>query len=74
MFLQNYFDIFGILGLILIIWGIFLPRNKKRSIIYIFGGLCLLIYSIDKKDLIFIILQSCFLLASFYEFWKNHKK
>ena len=74
MSLENIFTIFGILGLIFIIWGIFLELNKKRTIIYIIGGISLLIYSISKNDLVFITLQCFFILASFIEFFKLRKK
>jgi|AntAceMinimDraft_4_1070372.scaffolds.fasta_scaffold15865_3 hypothetical protein len=74
MILENIFIFFGILGLILIIWGIFLKLNLKRTIIYIIGGISLLIYSISKKDFVFIVLQCFFILASLIEFFKLKKK
>lgn len=55
------------------VWGVFLVKNKKRAILYILGGIALLIYSISKKDLIFICLQSFFIFASIFEFLKIKK-
>ncbi|MBT7755188.1 MAG: hypothetical protein HN726_03245 [Candidatus Magasanikbacteria bacterium] len=57
----------GILGLLLITWGIFIKKEKRQDLIFIFGGLGLLFYSISLKDPIFITLQIVFIFASLYE-------
>ena len=62
--------IIGVLGLILIIVGIITKKRKNQDIFYIFGGMCLTIYSIYIRDLIFIILQIVFTLAAIYDFAK----
>ncbi len=66
----------GIAGLILIIIGTFLISRKKRirrRKIYPFllaGGICLAIYSIYIKDIIFIILQTAYILIVIYDIIK----
>jgi len=61
----------GILGLILITTGVITKKRKKQDILYIMGGLCLIIYSIFIRDLIFIILQVIFTLATIADLIKN---
>ena len=64
--------IIGILGLIFIIAGnlmIYRRTPIRRRYTYpllILGGICLEIYSIYLGDLIFMILQGVFILASVY--------
>jgi len=64
----NIFYVIAIIGLLLIIIGTLMIRKKKEYIYYFFilGGICLEIYSIYKKDLIFIILQAIFILSAIY--------
>jgi lipid-A-disaccharide synthase-like uncharacterized protein len=70
------YKLIGILGLISIIVGTFLISRKKRITrrkIYPFllaGGICLTIYSIYIKDLIFIILQIAYILIIIYDIIK----
>jgi lipid-A-disaccharide synthase-like uncharacterized protein len=76
---MNIFQVLAIIGLISIIMGTFmisLGKNIKRKTIYIFlllGGICLLFYSIYKKDLIFIILQGAYIIIVFYDIIKLNK-
>ncbi len=67
----DIFKIIGALGIILISIGIVVKRRKIQDIFYIFGGICLEIYSIYIGDLIFIILQIIFTLAAAYDFIKT---
>ena len=65
------FKIIAIIGLIFIILGTSLisRKTKIRKYTYpllIFGGICLEIYSIYIKDMIFIILQGVFIISSIY--------
>lgn len=64
----------GIVGLLLITWGIFAKSEKQQDWIFVAGGACLLLYSIYLQDLIFIILQTVFILASLYEIHKLKRK
>jgi uncharacterized membrane protein len=72
----NIFYLLGILGLVLIIFGVLIKnRNrKKRDILYIFGGLFLVTYSFYIKDAIFITLQIVFILVAIYDLIKIKKK
>ncbi len=66
------FKIVGALGIILISIGILNKKRKSQDILYIFGGVCLELYSIYIGDLIFIILQIIFTLAAVYDLIKPH--
>jgi len=46
----DIFKIIGALGIILISIGIVVKRRKIQDIFYIFGGICLEIYSIYIGD------------------------
>lgn len=61
----------GVLGLILISRGVLIREADQRDRWFIFGGLFLLIYSVYLQDLIFIILQTVYILVTWYHF---HKK
>lgn len=74
----NIFYIIAIIGLASIILGTFLLSLKKRMKKIIFpllliGGICLLIYSIYIQDIIFIILQSVYIIITIYGIIKLHK-
>ncbi len=57
----------GALGLLLIAIGIVNKNRITQDILYIIGGVCLEIYSIYLRDLIFAILQIVFTLAAIYD-------
>jgi len=64
----NIFYVIAIIGLLSIILGTFMIHKKRKYTypLFIIGGICLEIYSIYIKDLIFIILQAVFILSSTY--------
>lgn len=66
-------EIFGVVGLIFISIAIWL-KEKKQDILFIIGGLALLIYSASIKNLIFILLQLVFILSALIELLKLKKK
>jgi len=70
----NIFQIIGALGLILISIAVLIKKKKYEDILFILGGLCLEAYSISIKNIIFIILQAVFILASGYELIKTYVK
>lgn len=70
----SIYKILGILGLLLIAFGVFTQRKKSEDLFYIFGGLFLLLYSIYIRDIIFIVLQIIFILAAFYHYFSKIKK
>lgn len=65
------FKIFGVIGMLLKIWGILSPadEDQKRNILFALGGLFLLVYSLYLKDPIFIPLQIIFIASSIYDFY-----
>jgi len=65
--------LFGIIGLILVTGAIFIEDNRKQARVEFLGGIALLVYSISIHNVIFIILQSMYILAAGYEIVK-HKK
>lgn len=70
-----FFRACGIVGLVLIISGIYARKDVRQDGLFAVGGLFLLIYSIHLHDFIFIILQSVFVVSSAYQVWKiKHKK
>jgi len=68
----DYFQIIGALGLVFIILGTFLisaKRKFKRRYVYpllLLGGICLEIYSVHIKDMIFIVLQGVYIVITLY--------
>jgi hypothetical protein len=70
----DIFQILGAVGLIFVTIGILLKERKKQDIFFIVGGIFLEIYSISIKNLIFIILQLVFTVATGYDFVKEVKK
>ena len=63
--------IFGIIGLLIISYAIWVRDEKKQDYLFILGGLSLLLYSIYIKDLIFIALQIIFILSAIFEIYKK---
>lgn len=70
------YKLIGAIGLILISIGIVVKNRKKQDVFYIAGGICLEIYSIYIRDVIFIILQIIFTLAAVYDYalQRRHRK
>lgn len=66
----SFFQILGAMGLLLITIGILIKKRKTQDLFYFIGGICLESYSIYTGDLIFIILQGIFTLATLYDFIK----
>jgi len=67
---MNIYTLIAIVGLLSIIAGTSLISSSlkiRRRYTYpllIIGGVCLLIYSIYLKDMVFIVLQSVFIVSS----------
>ncbi|MBI2548102.1 YgjV family protein [Candidatus Woesearchaeota archaeon] len=61
------FKIIGALGIVFITLGILTKQRKMQDLYYIFGGVCLEVYSLLIGDIIFIILQIIFLCAVVYD-------
>jgi len=68
------FKIFGIIGLIIISYAIWFKNEKKQNLLFMLGGVFLLIYSIYIQDIIFIILQGIFVVSALLENFFNTRK
>lgn len=69
-------DVLGIIGLLFIVTGILIKNKnrKKRDILYILGGLSMVVYSFYLNNVIFIILQIVFVIISIYDLNNQIKK
>jgi len=67
------FKLFGVVGLILITFGIFCKKETNQDKVFALGGIFLLLYSVHLRDVIFITLQTVFIGASVYEIYKLKK-
>jgi len=67
---MDFFEVIGILGLVLISIGVIIKNRKVQDIFYICGGICLETYSIYIGNIIFIVLQIIFVLAAVFDLIK----
>lgn len=67
------FTISGILGLVFVIIGLLQRKEFKEDVFFLIGGIFLIIYSIHLKNVIFILLQAAFILATIWELIKIKK-
>lgn len=65
---------FGIIGVLLISYGLWVKNEKHQDIIFLFGGGALLAYSVYIKDMVFIALQVVFLVSATIELIKLSKR
>jgi lipid-A-disaccharide synthase-like uncharacterized protein len=65
--------VFGILGLLVISFSIWLRNERKQDLWFILGGALLLGYSVSINDVIFIILQVVFIASAAAELLKLKK-
>ncbi|MBT6691596.1 hypothetical protein HOB10_04665 [Candidatus Parcubacteria bacterium] len=70
---MDIFKIAGIVGLVLISIGVITQKKESEDLIYIFGGVCLLVYSSYIGDLIFIVLQIIFIISAVFHFLKTRR-
>jgi Ca2+/Na+ antiporter len=61
-------NVVGMLGALLIAYGIFLEAEKRQDAVFIIAGMCLLVYALWLGSPIFTIAMILFVLASAYEF------
>lgn len=62
--------IFGVIGLIVISISIWLKNEKRQDVLFIIGGIFLLVYSISIENLIFSALQIVFIISALAEIVK----
>jgi len=65
---------FGIVGLLLISYGLWVKNEKVQDIVYMAGGGFLLVYSAYIGDPVFIVLQIIFILSALIEYVKIRKQ
>lgn len=65
--IYTVFKLIGILGVLLISLGIVYKKRKMQDELYIFGGICLTVYSVFIGDAIFVVLQLIFIAAAVYD-------
>ena len=71
---MNIYRIIGAFGLLFIITGVLVKKDKLKNIVFIIGGLCLGVYSLYIEDIFFVTLQFVFVLAAIYNLIKNKIK
>ena len=67
------FTISVILGLVFVIIGLLQRKEFKEDVFFLIGGIFLIIYSIYLKNVIFILLQAAFILATIWELIKSKR-
>lgn len=67
MYNEIIFKLIGILGLVAVTDGVITASRQVQDVFYIFGGLCLLAYSLSIHDAVFSILQIIFTLAAVFD-------
>ncbi len=67
------FKLIGVVGILLISIGMLVRKRKSRDKCTFLGGLCLLTYSIFLKDIVFILMQSVYIIVILYDFIKTKK-
>lgn len=67
----EYFGKFlGVMGIISITAGIFSKKEMHQDILFVMGGVAMLVYSIFVGDAIFVALQLVFIASALYEMWE----
>ncbi len=56
------------LGIILLVYGVFLETEKRQDLVFLVAAACLLVYALYIDNIIFIVAMSGLLLASLIEF------
>ena len=65
--------IFGIIGLLIITYAVWVRRERKQDRLFVLGGIALLVYSWSIGDWVFIILQIVFIASALFELRKLKK-
>ncbi|MBI4117955.1 MAG: hypothetical protein HY455_00190 [Parcubacteria group bacterium] len=65
---------FGIFGLLAVSCALWVRDEVKQNIVFIIGGISLLIYSVSIDEIIFVILQAVFIISATVELAKIKKE
>ncbi|MFH1947212.1 MAG: hypothetical protein ABIJ23_03600 [Candidatus Magasanikbacteria bacterium] len=60
--------IIAMVGIILLIYAVFLETEKRQDIVFIISGICLFIYALFINNLIFMLATGGLVIASLVEF------
>lgn len=60
--------IIAIIGIILLIYAVFLETEKRQDVVFIISGICLFIYALFINNLVFMLATAGITLASLIEF------
>ncbi len=71
---MDIFKYIGIIGLVFICVAMIVRKRTLRDVLSFFGGIGLLVYSINLKDVIFIILQSVYIVVVTVDFIKEKRR
>lgn len=64
----------GIIGLLLITWGVVEKKEVRQDWLFSIGGILLFLYSYWLGDVVFMTLQIVFTGASLYEIYTLRRK
>lgn len=56
------------LGAVLMVYGVFLEREKRQDAVFTIGAACLFVYALYIQNRIFMVTTGAFFAASFFEF------
>jgi len=65
---------FGVIGLMMIAAAIWLRNEVRQDILFVSGGVLLLVYAINLGDSIFILLQIVFIASALTELLRISSK
>jgi len=70
---MDIYKFVGILGLVIISVGVFWQKKYIEDILYIFGGIALLLYSYHIREWIFIIFLVLFVISALFHLFRISK-
>ena len=65
--MEFIFTAVGSIGLVAIICGMIVRREKHQDMLFILGGTLLLAYSFIRRDPVFVVLQIVFIAVALFE-------
>ncbi len=65
--IETIVNIVAILGIIMLIYGIFLEAERRQDAVFVIGSACLFVYALWISNAIFAIAMGGFFVASFVE-------
>ncbi len=68
------FTLIGIIGLLIISFAIWLKNERRQDILFVVGGILMLVYSISIDSIIFAVLQAVFIASALFEILRLPRK